>query len=551
MTLAFAPPGWGTWQQDRAHNPKPMSRLALDVVAESFSEGFLESMALYGVPMRSITFGDVHGYAYLRIQFAGDAGADGPPTEGELFGFIGECAERAEAALAGKVWRDVIRTWDTEVKPAALATHRALGDVDLGVLDDAALDAHLRRCIEHSRAMVSQHHRFNSSAMIPVADFTVHAMGWTGLPPTVLLGLLEGASPISGTWSSEVEPVVSALARDRDAIALLDGDVASAGERLAALRARVPEVDEWVRTVGMRLVDGFDLTGPTLIESPMLLVGKLAAAVALGGPPDRSAVDALEARVRAAVPEEHRSTFDELLADARLTYRLRDERGIYSDMSATGLSRLAVLELGRRLVAAGRVQEAAHLFECTPDELFALSAGAGGPDADDLRDRAARRVVAAATLAPPMLGDPPSPPPPLELLPPALARVVGAIGFGINSILHGLDEPSVTGGVIKGLPGSGGVVEGRARVITDIAQLFELEPGDIIVSVTTSEAFNSAIHLAGAIVTDHGGIVSHAAIVSREVGIPSVVGTGVASTAIPDGARVRVDGDAGEVTLLS
>ena len=79
MTLAFAPPGWGTWQQDRAHNPKPMSRLALSLAAESFGAGFIESMSLYGVPIRSVTFGDVHGYPYLRIQFAGDAGPDGPP----------------------------------------------------------------------------------------------------------------------------------------------------------------------------------------------------------------------------------------------------------------------------------------------------------------------------------------------------------------------------------------------------------------------------------------------------------------------------------------
>jgi len=551
MSLDFAPPGWGTWQQDRAHSPMPMSRLALGVVRDSFGEGFMESMSLYGVPIRSVTFGDVHGYPYLRIQFAGDAGPDGPPSDEELFGFIGQCAERAEAALAGKVWRDVIAAWDAEAKPAALATHRALGDVDLPSLDDAALVDHLRRCVEHSRAMVAQHHRHNSSAMLPVADFTLQASAWTQLPPPVLLGLMEGASPISGTWSSEIEPAAKAVGADPDARALLEGDLATAGERLAALRARAPEVDEWVRTVGMRLVDGFDLTGLTLIESPALLLGKLAAAVAMGGPPDRSAVDALEAQVRAAVPEEHRGTFDELLAEARLTYRLRDERGVYSDMSSTGLSRLAVLELARRLVDAGRLHEREHLFEATPDELFGLAEGASGPSADELRQRAADRAIAASTFAPPLLGDPPSEPPPLELLPPALARVVGGVGFAIGTILRGLDEPKVEGGVISGLPGSGGVVEGRARRITDVSQLFDLEQGDIIVSVTTSEAFNSAIHLAGAIVTDHGGIASHAAIVSREVGIPCVVGTVVGSSTIPDGARVRVDGDTGQVTLLS
>jgi phosphohistidine swiveling domain-containing protein len=550
MTLDFAPPGWGTWQQDRAHNPKPMTRLALETAAEHFGLGFNEAMGSYGVPIRSVTFDHVHGYPYLRIQFAGDPGPDGPPSEDELFGFIGQCAERAEAALAGRMWRDDIERWDNEVKPTAMAAHRSLGDVDLAALDQAALIAHLERCLAHGRAMVTQHHRFNASAMFPVADLVTQTMTWTGLPPTLLLGLMEGSSPISGTWSSEIEPAAKAVSLDVDAAALLDAD-GDTGERLAQLRARVPEVDEWVRTVGMRLVDGFDLTGRTLIEMPGLLLGKLAAAVAMGGPPDRSDLAALEERVRAAVPEEHRSAFDDLLAEARLTYRLRDERGVYSDMSGTGLTRLAVLELGRRLVATGRVADPEHLFDVSSDELLAIAAGASAPTADELRARAELRAAAALATSPPMLGDPPSPPPPLELLPPALARVVGGIGFAIGSILQGIEAPTVAGGVISGLPGSGGVVEGTARVITDLDQLLELEQGDILVSATTSEAFNSAIHLVGAIVTDHGGIASHAAIVSREVGIPAVVGTGVASTTISDGARIRVDGNTGEVTLLS
>lgn len=550
MTLQFDPPGWGTWQQDRAHNPQPMTGLALDIAAEPFGEAFTATMRDYGVPMRSVTFGNVHGWPYLRMQFAGDPGPDGPPEPEEMFGFIGECAAIAEQALADKLWRDVIRRWDTEIKPAAISTHVALGSVDLANLDDAGLAAHLERCLEHSRAMVAQHHRFNTSAMLPVADFLLQAAGWAHLPPESLLGLFEGASPISGVWSDEIEPAAKAVALDAEAAALLGGD-GDAAERLAALRARLREVDEWVALVGMRLVDGFDLTGVTLIESPALLLGKLAAAVALGGPPDRTAVAELEARVRAAVPDEQKGAFDELLEDARLMYRLRDERGVFSDMSATGLSRLAVLELGRRLAASGRIEAPQHLFDTTVDELRALARGEDGPSPTDLRGRAEARARSAEADAPPYLGDPPSPPPPLELLPPALARVVGAVGFAIHTILDSIEEPTIDGNVIKGLAGNAGVVEGRARVITDIADLLTLESGDILVSPTTSEAFNCAIHLVGAIVTDHGGVASHAAIVSREVGIPAVVGTGVGSRRIPDGARIRVDGTAGEVTLLS
>ncbi|TFH14326.1 MAG: hypothetical protein E4H05_09610, partial [Acidimicrobiales bacterium] len=95
-----------------------------------------------------------------------------------------------------------------------------------------------------------------------------------------------------------------------------------------------------------------------------------------------------------------------------------------------------------------------------------------------------------------------------------------------------------------------GVYEGRARLVRSIDDLLALEPGDVLVAPTTGEAFNSMLHLVGAIVTDHGSFACHAAIVSREMGIPSVVGTVNGTERIQDGARVRVDGTAGTVDIL-
>lgn len=549
-TLVFDAPGPGTWQQDRSHMPEPMTRLGFDLVAAPFGEGFTEAFADYGVPVQSVTLASINGYMYLRLQFAGEPGPDGPPDPAELGAFFGRCTATAEDALARKIWRDVMVLWDTELKPAAIAASVRLSSVDLQALDHDALAAHLEETMKHNAAMVALHHRYNTTAMIPVGDFLLHAAGWTGHPPTSLLGVFEGASPVSGVWSSEIEPAAKAILLDNGAATLLssDGDPAT---RLASLRARLPEVDAWVALVGCRLADGFDLTKLTLIELPGLLLGKLAAAVALGGPQRRDGLADLEARVREAVPPEHHDEYDELLADARLVYRLRDERGVYTNMASTGLARLALLELGRRLVDRGVIEAPEHLFETTADEVRALARGATSPGAGELRERADARAVATLAEAPAFLGAPPSPPPPADALPPALGRVVSAIGFAIDSILNGIPEPTVEGVVIRGLPGSAGVAEGRARVIDDVADLLSLEPDDILVAVTTSEAFNCAVHLLSAIVTDHGGVASHAAIVSREVGIPAVVGCGVATSRIPDGARIRVDGTTGEVTLLS
>jgi pyruvate,water dikinase len=104
--------------------------------------------------------------------------------------------------------------------------------------------------------------------------------------------------------------------------------------------------------------------------------------------------------------------------------------------------------------------------------------------------------------------------------------------------------------VVRGLPASPGVYEGTARVLGGPDELDRLAQGDVLVAGSTSEAFNVVLPLVGAIVTDSGGLLSHAAIVSREFGIPGVVGTREGTRLIKDGTRVRVDGTAGEVTVL-
>jgi len=99
-------------------------------------------------------------------------------------------------------------------------------------------------------------------------------------------------------------------------------------------------------------------------------------------------------------------------------------------------------------------------------------------------------------------------------------------------------------------PVSPGVYEGIAKVILSTKDFDRLEKGDVLITKNTSAGFNVVLPIIGALVTDRGGILSHAAIVSREYGIPGVVSTKTATQLIKEGSRVRVDGDSGEVTVL-
>ncbi len=299
--------------------------------------------------------------------------------------------------------------------------------------------------------------------------------------------------------------------------------------------------------VGNRLLDGFDISEPTAIELPDVLIRAIRAAVE--GKHEASDVEQRIVAVRATVPEAHRAEFDELLGEARLVYRLRDERGVFSDIWAAGLMRRAALAGGRRLEAEGRIRDARHFVDASFDEMCALLRGAREPSADELAARAEYRATHKAKDAPAVLGPPPPPPPGTSGLPPAATRMMRAIGIALHALFASSEAPH-KGATLRGLAASRGVYEGPARRVSSPSEFDRIVKGDVLVTESTTEAFNILLPLLGGIVTDSGGLLSHSAIVAREYGIPGVVGTREATQRIADGARVRVDGAAGEVTVL-
>jgi pyruvate,water dikinase len=105
--------------------------------------------------------------------------------------------------------------------------------------------------------------------------------------------------------------------------------------------------------------------------------------------------------------------------------------------------------------------------------------------------------------------------------------------------------------VIRGLPGSAGVVEGLVRKLDSIEDGHLLQAGEILVAITTNVGWTPLFPKAAAVVTDVGAPLSHAAIVARELGLPAVVGTGNATMRLKTGDRVRVNGTAGIIELLT
>jgi pyruvate,water dikinase len=534
--LEFEPPGPGSWSLDKTHVARPATRIHHEIIPEPFNRAFADMFARFGIPAGGYDQALVGGFSYSQLSPL-------PPEDFEAR------IAAAETAVAERIWRHDLQRWDSEVKAASIRRHLELAAVEPADLDDDGLVDHVRGCADHLRRMIAQHHEFNGATMVPLGDFLAHAMDWTGLPTASLLELFAGASPTSTGQCEELDAVRDALRLDPDAVALLRSDATAPAIlhqlRTAARPATRRAVSDWVDLVGHRITDGFDVDQPCVLEKPGVLVAALRRSIEV--PPVRDAAAPLAA-VRELVPAEHLDTFDDLYREAYDLYRLRDERGIYSDSPAFGLLRRAMLASGDRLVAAGVLDDPALALEAGLDELTGLLAGAAEPGASELVARRRFRQRWTVADAPSTLGDAPSPPPPYELLPPAMGRMTRAI---VTFSGHMQSTPPEAGDGrprLVGLPASAGTHSGRAVVVHSIDDLERVDEGDVIIAITTAESFNLALSLAAAVVTDQGGLLSHAAILAREYGIPAVVGTEDATRRIPDGAVVRVDGTTGEVT---
>ena len=539
VDLPFEPPGPGTWEMDAVHFPRPATRYWAEIHPEPFGRGVAEFTRYYGMLLGGMRMSYVNGFAYRSMT---------PVSNDE----VPERFRRAEEVFERKLWRDQLREWDEVAKPAAIKTHRDLQSVDPGALSDPDLAASLTKCHDHHARMIYQHMRFTGAAMLSVGDLLAHLADWTSVPPSDVLGMMRGAAPVSAGASSELDRLVMAFAEDASAREILqsEGDPAQVLDRLRSLHSDVgKELSGYLGLVGYRLLDGFDISGRYALELPDALLRAIRTSVQERGRPAAD-VGVRIADIREQVPEQHRAQFDELLGEARLMYRIRDERGVFSDIWASGIARRAVLAGGGRLADAGRIDDPEHFIDAGFDEMVSMLSGSGGPSAAELTARFEYRTSHTAKGAPEVLGPPPSPPPDPSGLPPAAARVMRATGAAMGELFGSSQAPHEEK-LLRGLAASGGIYEGPARRVSGPSEFDRIIEGDVLVTESTSEAFNILLPLLGAIVTDSGGLLSHSAIVAREYGIPGVVGTREATQRIPDGALVRVDGNAGEVAVYT
>ncbi|MER7334663.1 MULTISPECIES: rifamycin-inactivating phosphotransferase [unclassified Micromonospora] len=287
---------------------------------------------------------------------------------------------------------------------------------------------------------------------------------------------------------------------------------------------------------GMRCVGEIDITRPRWSERPTTLVPVILDNIRNFEPgarerrfergrqeAEKKEREVLE-RLRALPDGERKAEETKRMIDRVRTFIGYREYPKYDIVSRYFVYKQALLKEAERLVQANVLREKEDSFYLTFQELHDV---ARTNQADDQLIRQRKDAFRSyQALTPP--------------------RVLTSEGEGISGTHRRDDVPH---GALVGLPVSGGIVEGRARVISDMSEA-DLAPGDILVTAYTDPSWSPLFVVVEGLVTEAGGLMTHGAVVAREYGLPAVVGVEHATKLIRDGQRIRVHGTEGYVEIL-
>jgi pyruvate,water dikinase len=433
--------------------------------------------------------------------------------------------------LRSSPWRDEVRRWHEDERPRVVGANRALQAEDPAALDDDALAAHFRSTVDNFRRSAPLH--FAHSGFDVAAGLFLAAAAEWGFEPATFTELLTGSSPASSAVDALLRAVADALDRAQapPLIASLD--------ELRAVAAAGDALDAYLDDYGWRPSAGHDLLEPTVGERPELV---LAVTNSRRRRPPATPRPDIASVVRATVPPGDQDRFDELLADMRASYALRDDDVGVCWNWPMGLIRRAGLSIGRRLADRERVAHPLHVFEAEVDEAVALLAG-DGPTRAELAERWDVRARASLEEPPAHLdggGDravPVAPPPAVARLSEICNAVWTVAPPRVDAPLHGVGIGSQ-------------IVLGPARVVLHPEEFTRLVDGDVLVTIATTTAFNAVFPLLSAVVTEQGGLFSHCAILSRELGLTAVVGVPDLLESVHDGDLIEVEPLSGAVRIV-
>ncbi|HET9078423.1 MAG TPA: PEP-utilizing enzyme [Acidimicrobiales bacterium] len=444
-------------------------------------------------------------------------------------------------------WQMTSRTWPRIDQEREQTIALRAGRPDLRSLTDAQLLARARE-VQQMIVKLFDSHTLSSSGS-GIAPSILFAVGQAIGDPTVPMKLVAGLGEVDSAEPSLRMWQISRLIRSSEILTRhFDAGVEGLRRRLEAdgsedARRFLEEWDGFIGDFGARAANEYEISAETWETRPELALATLERVRFQSDDesPDlrlqkrvaerEQTTAEVRARLRDLGNEDLIGQFEAaLVASSQLAFRERTKTNL---IRAVHEARMVFRELGRRHAEAGHLESASHVFQLLDSELEAFAA-----DPAKFKDELAGREAEWKEL--------------FELEPPFIIRDGRVPPLGDwprrGSATTRVLGPGESVQAVAGCPGK---VTGRARVIMEVGDPGELEPGEILVAPVTDPGWASLFMAAAGVVVEVGGQISHAIIVSRELGLPCVVSATGACRAIPNGAVVEVDGDNGTVTVVS
>ncbi len=549
---AEPPPGF--WLSNARAIPHPLSPMTCSVMLPQLNAGARYAFDEFGSLLQSIENRVIGGWLYIRyIPFGGHEGV--PPAPEVMAERIKRCILAVQTDKAGQV----IDAWYGDWQPKLARRIAELRDMPLAELTEAELDAHMSSLNELSLKAWRVHFTLAFAYIYSLYELVIACRD--------LLAWDEGRALqlVSGLSSKTTEPArrlgeLARLAKERPVLTSLlerlDDD--GAGEMIS----RLPQIDPefanalaaYQKKYGICALNT-ELADLTLAETPMIILGLIrdqmrrdydSAAEATHLEEQRQSA---RAEAVANLDKVDCTRFEWVLDRAARAYPIREENEFFTISVPIALQRYCVLEMGRRLVEKGIIQQVDDIFFLEIEEARAALGSIGDHQALVTRRRGERAWVEAHP-GPNTYGKPPAPPT-NDALPPEVRFAKSATAWQIETMI----APVMSGrtqakwAALTGIPASQGNYQGRVCIIRNESEFGKLRAGDVLVCPTTSPVWSVLFSSIGALVTNYGGILSHPAIIAREFQIPAVVATGNATELLQDGQIVKVDGTRGTVEV--
>jgi pyruvate,water dikinase len=514
------------WEQDDVHMPYPFTPLYASFQLPAMSEGTQKAFAAMSFPMTEFKAKLENGYFYqATIPYQGD-------PEARLNQHIKWSQERFPKIMS--IYQNYI---DTEFLPfyekidefrkQSFTRAEAVEKIqELYAFYKRAWELHFE--IVMPRGVLGTALEQVYGRLAPTKDSAV-IYEW-------LVGNMNKSLETNrGLWQLAEAAKESAELRETFAKTPPDA-LASALDKTEAGRAFLEKVGVFLEEYGYRATHSHEFVDETWVENPAPALGVIARYLETGYDFEREFAEVVAKReqafatVVASLPEgEGKQQFLALYQMALDCWGLEEDHHFYIDAMLPAKSRLFLLETGKLLVQAGAISSPQDVFYLYLDELVDLLQQPR--PSFDLIEQRQREYAATKTIKPaPTYGQPPA-----GEMNPMLERVMGPQ-------IAQVDETK-----IKGAAASQGIYTGTVRVVHSPSDFSNVQQGEVLVCKTTTPAWTALFSIVGAIITDAGGILSHAGTVAREYKLPAVLGTKAATSLLKDGQTVTVDGTQGLV----